>query len=456
VAQVLEEEAGSLDERAAEIAQHWEEAEERGRAARWHARAADWAGRSDPREGLRHWRRVRDLARDLSDESERRALGLRACEQILAFGWRMGGGKAEVAEVYEEGRALAEQRGDRRELALLVGRFSQVLINLGDVQDGVRHAEEAARLAQLCDDPALRAVGATFPAFGYATSGDNRALVDWAERGLAEIGADDSLGREITGYSPRLSMLHIRAVALANLGRLAEAEHELRKVERAAEAERDLEILSWLGLGRASIVYLRGTREPALEGAHRSVAIAEQIDLDSSRIIALAGLGLAHWVEGRAEDAREALLASAAIGRDRLFLASMRVQVLAHLAEVHLALGERDRALSSAREAISVGRESGGRFFEAHAELNVARILLAMEGDLARAEIEAALDRAEARIESTGTRSLSPHLLELRARLSAALGDAAAAARGLGQALDVYREIGATGHADRLSRELEG
>jgi hypothetical protein len=43
----------------ASIAQHGAEAGAAGNAARWHRRAADWAGLSDPRESLRHWRRVR-------------------------------------------------------------------------------------------------------------------------------------------------------------------------------------------------------------------------------------------------------------------------------------------------------------------------------------------------------------------------------------------------------------
>ena len=60
VAQALEEAGGNLDERAAEIAQHWAEAGAPGNAARWHRRAAEWAGLSDPRESLRHWRRVRE------------------------------------------------------------------------------------------------------------------------------------------------------------------------------------------------------------------------------------------------------------------------------------------------------------------------------------------------------------------------------------------------------------
>ena len=71
-----------------------------------------------------------------------------------------------------------------------------------------------------------------------------------------------------------------------------------------------------------------------------------------------------------------------------------------------------------------------------------------------RAEIESALARAEQLVESIAGRSLSPQILEQRGRLAAACGDASDAARSLREAHDLYRTIGATGHAERLAREL--
>jgi hypothetical protein len=76
------------------------------------------------------------------------------------------------------------------------------------------------------------------------------------------------------------------------------------------------------------------------------------------------------------------------------------------------------------------------------------------DGDLPRVEIEAALDRAEELVASVEGRSLSPRILELRGRLAAALGDAPGSERALREALDLYREIGASGHAKRLGREI--
>jgi hypothetical protein len=110
--------------------------------------------------------------------------------------------------------------------------------------------------------------------------------------------------------------------------------------------------------------------------------------------------------------------------------------------------------VATAREAIDLASAGGCRYYEADAQVTLARALLAGDGALPRAEIEAALDRAEQLVESVEARSLSPRILELRGRLASALGDAPASGRVLRQALDLYRAIGATGHADRLAREL--
>jgi adenylate cyclase len=124
VTQALEDGGGNLDERAAEIAQHWADAEEKGRAARWYKRAAECAGLSNLREGRSHWRRVRELAPGIEDADERAKLSMEACQQILFLAWRVGISDEEIASVFGEGRALAEQAGDRRTLAILMGTYA--------------------------------------------------------------------------------------------------------------------------------------------------------------------------------------------------------------------------------------------------------------------------------------------------------------------------------------------
>jgi len=455
VAQALEAAGGNLDERAAEIAQHWAEAEDGSRAARWYRRAAEWAGLSDPREGLRHWRRLRELAPGVEDMSERTELALQACNQLLSLGWRMGASEAEAAAVFAEGRALTEGLGDRSATALLVGRYGLMRMSVaGSAIDYVRYGEEAAALAQECGDASLRSAVGTFPAFGHFQGGDGRAMLKWSARVLDEVGSDNLLGKAVVGYSPRVAMWAVRAHAFTCLGRLEEAWNQVREAERVAEESRELEVFTWLQVTWAMLAYRCGGPESALEHGRRSLEIAEQLDNEASRLCAYATLGFAYLVEGQPAAARDALRESAAIARDRRALRAFLPMVLATLAEAHLALGERTEAVATAREGIELGSAGGCRYYEAQAQLALAAALLATDGVVPRAEIESALARAEQLVESIEGRSLSPRILEMRGRLATTLGDAAASERLLRQALDLYRAIGATGHAERLAKEV--
>jgi tetratricopeptide (TPR) repeat protein len=213
-------------------------------------------------------------------------------------------------------------------------------------------------------------------------------------------------------------------------------------------------VLGWVHFAWTHLAYTCGGNESVLEHGRRSLEIAEKLDNETSRVLAYFALGAAHLIDAQLAAAGEALRESAAIARDRRSQVAFVPQVLAVLAEAHLALGERTEALAAAREAIDLASASGCRYYEAHARLVLAGALLATDGVVFRIEIESALERAEHLVESIEGRSLSPRILEVRGRLAAALGDAPASGRTLRQALDLYRAIGATGHAERLAREI--
>jgi tetratricopeptide (TPR) repeat protein len=249
-------------------------------------------------------------------------------------------------------------------------------------------------------------------------------------------------------------MIFARVRALMYLGRLTEAWSQVREAERVAEESREIEVFGWVQIGWAEVAYACGEPGSTLEHGRRCLEIAEKLDNESSRMLAHAVLGFAYLLEGQPAAAREALRESAAIARDRRTQTAMLPGVLAVLAEAHLALGERTEALATAREGIDLGRAGGCRYHEAQAQLALAAALLTTDGVVPRAEIESALARAEHLVESIAGRSLSPRILEQRGRLAAAVGDAAAASRSLQEARGLYRTIGATGHAERLAREL--
>jgi len=120
-----------------------------------------------------------------------------------------------------------------------------------------------------------------------------------------------------------------------------------------------------------------------------------------------------------------------------------------------LALGQLPEAVAAAREGIDLGSAGGCLYNEALAQLALAAALLATDCVVWRVEIESALERAEHLVASIEGSALSPRILELCGRLAAAVGDAPSSDRTLREALDLYRAIGATGHAERLARELD-
>jgi hypothetical protein len=122
-------------------------------------------------------------------------------------------------------------------------------------------------------------------------------------------------------------------------------------------------------------------------------------------------------------------------------------------AEALLQAGDLSAAESAAEEAIACCRRTLRGDYEAIAHGVLARALLRRDGAVAREAAETALAQAAALIERTGAKTLAPALCEWRAELAAVLGDAAASDRAMRQALELYRAIGATAHAERL-REL--
>jgi tetratricopeptide (TPR) repeat protein len=327
---------------------------------------------------------------------------------------------------------------------------------VGSALDYIRYGEEAAAIAAETGDPALRAGIGTLPAFGNFYMGAGTATLAWSGRVLEDTGSDNALGKEISGYSPRAAMHHARSNGLLFLGRLDEAWSAVREAERVAEETGELEVLGWVYVATASLSYICGGAVSVLEQGHRCLEIAEKLDNESSRMLAHNALGLAHLIDGQPAAACEAFRESVAVARNHSSQLAYVPQSLAGLAEAHLALGERAEAASVAREAIELSRPNGLRYYETQAQIVLAAALLATDDELPRAEIESALERAEELVESLEARSLSPRILEQRGRLAAALGDSAASGSLLAQALDLYREIGATGHAERLAREIAG
>jgi tetratricopeptide (TPR) repeat protein len=128
--------------------------------------------------------------------------------------------------------------------------------------------------------------------------------------------------------------------------------------------------------------------------------------------------------------------------------------ILVGLAITHLALGDGETALKTAREAANVTRRSQGKLAEVFAQLCVARVLLSTRGLVARGEIESALQTAAETVAGMGARGIEPDVLIERARLARLLGDEGRYRGELSEAHRHLTEMGATERAEQVAKEL--
>ena len=107
-----------------------------------------------------------------------------------------------------------------------------------------------------------------------------------------------------------------------------------------------------------------------------------------------------------------------------------------------------------ASTGLEIARAHGNVWAETHASLALARILLGSAGAGARAEIEAALARSLELARETGAKAFEPPIRVELAELAHQSGDQETRERELREAHRLLTEIGATGHAERLSAAL--
>ncbi len=164
-------------------------------------------------------------------------------------------------------------------------------------------------------------------------------------------------------------------------------------------------------------------------------------------------LGIAFILEEDWAEAAKALEHSLALMREAR-IANAESEALADLARVHAARGEGSVARATAEEGVAAAQRRKSIDSEIEAQRSLAHVLLA-DGNLDdRAAIESALDRAAECVEITGARSYLPQIGVERAKLAQLAGDEAGRERHLREAHRLFTEIGATGHAERMAKEL--
>jgi len=438
-----------LDEKSAVLAQHWEGAGDALQAARWHRRAAEWVGLGNPHEWSHHFERVRAL--DLPQDAEADRLGLLARVQILAAGGRIGADPEYMEIVYREAQELVDridEPGARVQLLSAYGFYRQ----LGtDGTGGTADMERALQLADQGDDLSARVAVRYGLGAAYLTTGRSEEALRVTNEALELLRDDPERGSTELGFPSRVGMLFIKIGALQNMERISDAEAALEVLQRDARAHGH-PVSSYFSANCETFVSLLvGDERRALAAAAEARTASERTENRVFCALAATNLARAHAANGNHEEAlRESGLAVEMV-RDANLSGMMTELTSSNHARIVVADDPAD-AKQVAAAALS-GENRGG--YQLTAELAIVLADLKLEGSGARLALEARLERLE---EEFGVDSVTARaqIDEVRAALASAADDAAARDEHLRRAQSLYMEIGATGHAARLGRELDG
>jgi class 3 adenylate cyclase/tetratricopeptide (TPR) repeat protein len=436
--------AESLDEHAALISHHWENAGEALEAARWHRRAAEWAGLRNLEQAVRHWRSCRELTTDLSGSAEADAIRLASCIGILRGAtFFLDVADQEAETVFREGKPLAEEAGDLTALAGLLSTYSGALQFRERYLEALSILDEATRVSDRTGDGGLRAAVRTFYVALLAT-GRLEELRIRSQAGLDLVGGDPDLGTEYMGYSPLVALTISLGIALCNQGHLRAG---FETLDRGFELARRHDQIAWLGVAHleaATASFYAGDLDRMMRHVRAMAAIAEKQAIPATRLTYQWALGNAHLAREEWEEAARTLEPLRVFG----WIGEL-------LAQAYLGRGDADQARSIAEQAVAQNRASAALLFEIGALRTLARVLRTIDPAREVETIETSLSRAEDLVRKTGARLQLPSIREERACLARALERPAEAERELCEAQRLYTEIGATGHAQRVAKELE-
>jgi class 3 adenylate cyclase/tetratricopeptide (TPR) repeat protein len=441
-----------LDEQAALLAHHWEAAGDVLQAARWHCRAGTWLLPSDAPAGMTHWKRVHELAASESDTREALEMRLEACGKLVIGSYQLGIPRDERDRLAAEGREIAERLGDR--LALfsvdLYLVISQLLAGWSS-QAPLIPTQRAVALADELDlGLEMRVLTRVNRANIAWTAGRVAEALRAAEEALDLAAGNLELGMHIAGFSIANLALYVKWGLLSWSGRPREAAACLERCQEVAH--RRGEMLECQMLSEAAQVQeLTGIPQQALARCREAVELGERQGDLFNRTITTLHLGWAQLMHGDINGAVESLLVGDHLQRARGVASNHLNLGQGLLAEAYLAAGDPTNARLVADRCTA---QLDAWVWELRAHLSRARVLRTLDGAGARAQVEASLARAGLLLEWSGARAFAPFIVEELARLAAILGEDERAAELLRRARALYGEVEATGHVERLTREL--
>jgi class 3 adenylate cyclase/tetratricopeptide (TPR) repeat protein len=346
------------DELAALIAQHLERGGKALEAARWNARAANWAGYAHPRDALRLWMKVSELADEVPESPETIALGIASRLLQLDYAWRLGMEAERVDALVAEARELATRAGDLRALTLL--KMLETARPGLDQHSGAWRAavDEAIDLADQSGDDGLRVAIRTAGSYAFLVAGDFDGCERRIDEAMEIAGDDQTAGAGIVIGCPYAWCLMGKAVIRRDGGDLDAAEELSQRAIRIAAEHGDPETESWTRGNLAVVLAYRGDLDGALRLAQRNYELTERLGDVFSRHWALVYLGFAHYERGEYELALEFAERADQVYREAMGAGGeAEGWRSAMIAGDLLGLGRLEEARTQAERALAVMRE---------------------------------------------------------------------------------------------------
>jgi tetratricopeptide (TPR) repeat protein len=219
--------------------------------------------------------------------------------------------------------------------------------------------------------------------------------------------------KEQLGFNVEHWIMCLRGRIMVSLGRFAEAEKWLLKLLQIPPAARN-PILQFIPhVSYLELAWHRGDASLAKEHASQISEIADHSSIPYLQVHAFASLGLAQSTAGDNVGAVQSLTRAIDFARDANAGRENEPSMLAHLAGVYLQMGEREKALAAANEALQLAQQRTARVAELHASIISASALASQD----KAAAERVFRRADELLAETGAYLFDPLLAQTRASL---------------------------------------
>jgi class 3 adenylate cyclase/tetratricopeptide (TPR) repeat protein len=283
---------------------------------------------------------------------------------------------------------VATALGDRRRLGLISAYVSEHARLTGHAAHAVASALEVRGIAEDLDDLALSVAANYYLGTAYFTAGDYRQAEDLLDRTVRPLGGD--LSRERFGLAgfPIVMARVFWAWALAERGDFDEGMHRGGEALRLAEALNHPYSLAFACRGLGHIHGTRGDFRQAVPPLERGVALCREWNLHFVTPTLMEMLGYVYVLSGRLPEGLE-LLQQARTGGESIGFAMFLTPVLVHLGEARLFADHPGDATELAERALTMARQHGQRGQEAWAQ----RLL----GDIAAYADPSGVEKAEDR-----------------------------------------------------------